>query len=530
MENQERHTFTVNGVSFDMIRVEGGTFMMGATSKQDSYAKDNEKPVHSVTLSSFSIGETEVTQKLWNAIMNESITQIASDPYWPICGSGSNYPMYYISWWDCQEFISKLNNLLSCQLGGMRFRLPTEAEWEYAARGGNKSRGYKYSGSNNLKDVAWYYQNSSSTRPVKQKLANELGLYDMNGNVWEWCEDWYSDYSSSSQTNPTGPSYGANRVIRGGCWFEDANQFSSLKRHHLDPDYSGYDVGFRLVLSDETTTNKKYNDLSSREIFTVNGVSFNMIRVEGGTFMMGALPNDNEAFNNEKPRHSVTLSSFYIGETVVTKALWTVVMDPTSSEFINNNPWPVDDVSWDDCQEFIRKLNILTGRKFRLPTEAEWEFAARGGNKSHGYKYSGSQYNGNNNIEHFDNFAWYFRNSGERYFDDFYTYDEEFYDDWFDENILRENNCKTHIVKSKFANELGLYDMSGNVWEWCSDWYGDYSSSSQTNPKGPFSGSARVCRGGCWKSITMMCRTSMRISRSPDIQYDDLGFRLVLSE
>ena len=226
--------FTVNGVSFTMIAVEGGTFPMGATSEQGSDADSDEKPVHSVTLSDYYIGETEVTQELWTAVMGNN----------PSYYKGNNKPVEQVSWNDCQEFVKKLN-----QLTGKNFRLPTEAEWEYAARGGNKSQGYKYSGSNTLGDVAWYYDNSSSqTHEVKTKQANELGIYDMSGNVWEWCQDWSGSYSSSSQTNPTGPSSGSYRVYRGGGWHGSARYCRVSLRGGYYPDGSSGNLGLRLSL------------------------------------------------------------------------------------------------------------------------------------------------------------------------------------------------------------------------------------------------------------------------------------------
>ena len=226
-------TFTVNGVSFTMIAVEGGTFQMGATSEQGYVADSDEKPVHSVTLSDYYIGETEVTQELWIAVMGNN----------PSYYKGNNKPVEQVSWNDCQKFIKKLNRLT-----GKNFRLPTEAEWEYAARGGKKSKGYKYSGSNTINDVAWYRDNSSSTHNVKTKQANELGIYDMSGNVWEWCQDWFGSYSSSSQTNPTGPSSGSERVLRGGCRSSFAGYWRVSFRSIYKPGLSGNLNGFRLVL------------------------------------------------------------------------------------------------------------------------------------------------------------------------------------------------------------------------------------------------------------------------------------------
>ena len=233
-DGQSRKTFTVGNLSFTMIRVDGGTFQMGATSEQGSDAWDDEKPAHQVTLSPYYIGETEVTQELWQAVMGSN----------PSNFKGMQLPVEKVSWNDCQEFVRKLN-----QQTGQNFRLPTEAEWEYAARGGNKSRSYKYSGSNSLGDVAWYDTNSGSkTHEVKTKLANELGLYDMSGNVWEWVQDWKGDYSSSAQTNPKGPSSGSDRVDRGGSWGYNARDCRVSHRIGDSPDLRYLDLGLRLAL------------------------------------------------------------------------------------------------------------------------------------------------------------------------------------------------------------------------------------------------------------------------------------------
>ena len=235
-------TFTVNGISFKMVYVQGGTFTMGCTSEQGGECDVDEKPSHQVTLSDYWIGETEVTQALWEAVMGSN----------PSSFKGDNRPVEKVSWDDCQEFIRKLNALT-----GKTFALPTEAQWEYAARGGNKSRHCKYAGSNTIGDVAWYRENcydkgSSSpdygTHPVKGKQANELGLYDMSGNVWEWCSDWEGEYSSSSQTNPTGPSSGSRRVYRGGGWCGYAWGCRVSDRNYDAPDNRSNYLGFRLSL------------------------------------------------------------------------------------------------------------------------------------------------------------------------------------------------------------------------------------------------------------------------------------------
>ena len=236
------------------------------------------------------------------------------------------------------------------------------------------------------------------------------------------------------------------------------------------------------------------------EVLRVGNVSYRMIYVSGGTFTMGATSEMLESYSDrygngidEKPTHQVTLSSYYIGETEVTQALWKAVMGRNPSYF-KGDDLPVERVSWNDCQTFIRRLNALTGKNFRLPTEAEWEFAARGGNQSHHTKYSGSS--------SIDDVAWYWDNSGRN----------------------------THPVKTKQPNELGIYDMTGNVEEWCQDRYGRYSSYAQTNPTGASSGSRRVLRGCNWYGYPWGCRSSYRSNCTPGNSCNGLGLRLVLSQ
>ena len=225
-----------DGISIDMVRVEAGTFTMGATPEmKDPW--DDEKPTHRVALTNdYYIGKYEVTQALWQTMMGNNPSKF----------KGDNLPVENVSWYDCQEFISKLNRIT-----GKTFRLPTEAEWEYAARGGNKSLGYQYSGSNNLSDVAWHLDNSGDkTHAVGTKQPNELGIYDMSGNVYEWCQDWEGAYSSSSQVNPTGANSGSNRVVRGSCWYFGARDCRSSCRRYNMPGSRGSHLGLRLVLSE----------------------------------------------------------------------------------------------------------------------------------------------------------------------------------------------------------------------------------------------------------------------------------------
>lgn len=227
--------------------------------------------------------------------------------------------------------------------------------------------------------------------------------------------------------------------------------------------------------------------------FTVNGVSFTMVNVEGATYYMGANTNDNNAESLEKPRHLVSLSNYYIGQTEVTQELWTAVMGSNPSKFTDSDQLPVDCVTWNDCQDFVTKLNELTGEKFRLPTEAEWEFAARGGMKTKNYKYSGS--------DNIDEVAWYKGNAGDA----------------------------PHPVATKAPNELGLYDMSGNSRELVSDWYGNYQSTAQVNPTGPSTGTNKVERGGSWYHDAKYCRISSRYYSKPTDKFTNVSFRIALS-
>ena len=244
--------------------------------------------------------------------------------------------------------------------------------------------------------------------------------------------------------------------------------------------------------TNEQENNARPAQAENRTI-TVGDVNFTMVYVAGGTFTMGATPEqDGDCNDDESPTHQVTLSDYYIGETEVTQQLWQAVMGSNPSEFTGDSLLPVETVSWEDCDEFVRRLNSMTGQRFSLPTEAQWEYAARGGSKSRGYKYSGSDSIGL--------VAWYEDNSGDQ----------------------------TQKVKSKRPNELGLYDMSGNVWEWCADWYGSYSSSSQTNPTGPSSGLIRVLRGGSWYYYARDCRVSFRGHDGPSNRDNLSGLRLVL--
>lgn len=236
--DEQSLTTNVNSIAFVMKKITAGTFNMGCTGEMDgSDCYDWEKPAHTVTLTTdYYLGETEVTQALWRAVMGVDPPQLV----FPGC---DECPVESVSWEDVQTFLQKLN-----QKTGQTYRLPTEAEWEFAARGGTLGKKYKYSGSNDINAVAWYDANAyGKTHSIKGKAPNELGLYDMSGNVYEWCQDWWGDYSSSAQTNPTGPNSGSNRVIRGGSWVINPRFCRASYRGSNTPQDRHYNLGFRLA-------------------------------------------------------------------------------------------------------------------------------------------------------------------------------------------------------------------------------------------------------------------------------------------
>jgi sulfatase modifying factor 1 len=478
------------GIARGMVFVAGGTFRMGT----DKGVTD-EEPVHRVTLDSFYIGKFEVTQEEWEAVMGSN----------PSLFKGGCYPVETVSWYGAVEYCNKKSVLegltpcysgnggdIACNFGADGYRLPTEAEWEYACRGGLKSRHYLYSGSNNPDQAAWHERNSGDrTRPVGRKKPNELEIYDMSGNVWEWCWDWYDKdyYKNSPPDNPKGPLSGKKRSYRGGggpggrtMWLRSTGRFS------LEPAYKSFDMGFRIV-----------KNLSGKK-------TGNMVLVKGGIYRMGST----DGGNGEKPAHTVTLRSFYIGRFEVTQEEWCRVMGKNPSFWVGAKS-PVEMVSWYDAAAYCNKRSVQEGLTpcyrgngddiacnfgadgYRLPTEAEWEYASRGGLKSRHYVYSGSNSPGE--------VGWSTGNAG----------------------------FKTEPVGQKKANELEIFDMSGNVWEWCWDWYDReyYKNSPQNSPQGPLSGVRRVSRGGCIYDPEESMQSTYRLALKPNRSSAAFGFRVV---
>ena len=345
--NPNAQTFTVNGVSFAMVGVEGGTFTMG----------DDNNTRHQVTVSDYSIGETEVTQELWVAVMGHN----------PSYFSGSKHPVEQVSWSDCQTFITRLN-----QLTGKQFRLPTEAEWEYAARGGKHSKGHIFSGSNFLGNVGWYAQNSGMmSHTVKLKYPNELGLYDMSGNVWEWCQDWYGDYVSYPQVDPSGPTTGDTRVARGGSWdnsnadgcpfyYGSISCYPTTRRTFSNRPYKT--LGFRLALSEfPTPENRSYTVSQDHYEYVDLGLS-----VKWATYNVGA----------EKPEDG---GDFFAWGEIQPKAEYT-----WENYVFKGGLTKYNDSDNKTILEIIDDAAAMNwGGKWRMPTDAEmtelrenctWEF------------------------------------------------------------------------------------------------------------------------------------------------------------
>lgn len=487
-----RKAIIANIVS-NMVPVKGGTFTMGATKEQGSDAQDNEKPAHDVTVASFKIGKYDVTQEQWETIMGDNPSKI----------KGQKKPVTDITWKDCQTFIKMLNSMT-----GLQFRLPTETEWEYAARGGNKSQGYKYSGGNAIDAVGWCYQYSGRTlHDVGELQPNELGIYDMSGNVYEWCQNLERDYKTGEESNMD------QRVYRGGSYDRDANECRVSRRPGLwGRGYKSGRLGFRLALAfdaewdgnvsepdtqeismdiveeliaDAALDNVKDDEAPSvHDLLTANtdnaivdSIIHNMVYVGGGRYNMGI-------YNNPK-----SVKAFYIGKYEVTQDEWQAVMGTNPSQFKGSRQ-PVENVSWEDVQTFLTKLNAMSGLKFRLPSYVEWEYAARGGNKGHGYKYAGG--------DDLDAVGWYTANSG----------------------------GTSHDVGTKLPNELGLYDMSGNVLEHCQDIYNDHPVYKAKKQAPVF---VHYVSGGSWQDKNNVCQMGHPFAAGSNESAATLGFRLALS-
>lgn len=439
------YAIPVKGEVLQLKAVSPGFFIMGETFDQ-GIVKNPE--TRAVVLDGYAIGTSEVSEALWAAVMGGKAS-----------GSGIKAGL---SWDMAQSFIKKLNALT-----GIPFRLPTEAEWEYAAR----------------QDAA------------------------MPGGAWEWCQNhWVDSFPEGLAVNPQGPAEGKQRALRGGCVGE--KDCRPITRKGLEPYTKSGSAGLRLAVSTGEKADPVYVDILQEnrvpretsdlkaETFTVGSVKFRMVPVKGGTFQMGATArvNASSAEEDEFPVHTVTLDNFKLGETEVTADLWKAVMG-SLPPLVREGQYPVCNVSWYDAWAFLFRLNALTGRHFRLPTEAEWEYAAKDGVKSRNTCFAG-----------WDSSIGYVQCS---------TADK-----------------KTCPVAGLHPNLLGLYDMSGNAWEWVQDRPGPYSADEQMNPSGPLEArdgaDLRAMRGGSANASWTACRVSNRGDNFAHQFKSTIGFRLAL--
>ncbi len=470
------------GVKMEMIYVAPGSFMMGSDNGEKT------RPVHKVMLTKgFWLGKYEVTQRQWKQVMSNEPSKF----------KGNDRPVEMVTWDDCQAFIRKVNG----KLGGERVRLPTEAEWEYACRAGS---GGDFGGTGRLEDMGWFRENSGDeTHPVGQKHANAWGFHDMHGNVWEWCSDWWGDYSSEAATDPVGQAGGERRVARGGAWDCKKVFTCSAASRVSFPSRPNSFIGFRLCMTADDGTSapvvanaseaSRRGDSAAVQAKTKmidlgGGVKMEMIYVAPGLFMMGS---DNGG--KSRPAHKVTLTEgFWLGKYEVTQKQWKHIMANNPSRSFKGDNLPVNMVSFETCQEFIRKLNRKLGdKRVRLPTEAEWEYACRAG--------TGGDFGGSGSL---DDMGWYTDNS----------------------------DGKIHPVGQKQANAWGFHDMHGNVWEWCNDRWGGYPQYNVSDPIGASSGSERVIRGGSWGSPMKWCYSAYRWKENPSHADEHSGFRLCMTD
>jgi formylglycine-generating enzyme required for sulfatase activity len=524
---------TTNSIGMKMVLIPPGEFTMG------SPARGNEKPQHLIRITKpFYLSVYEITQQQYAKVMGTRPWQ--GKQY---VQDGPDNPATYVSWHDAVEFCRKLS-----QQEGVEYRLPTEAQWEYACRAGTTTA-YSFGDDvSQLGQYAWYLKNAWDSgekyaHGVGQKLPNRWGLFDMHGNVWEWCQDWNAPYGSKKAlTDPLGPAQGNSRVLRGGS-FHLGSQFArSANRNDNNPGNRSVSNGFRVArtynlspLPAKPPGSKKvaavkpkkngaakppvpppapplakapFNDVKAKahqqawakhlgaKDETNNSVGMKLKLIPPGEFTMGS-----NYRADEKPPHKVTLTKpFELGVYEVTQEQYEKVMgvmgtNPSKFKAPQN---PVEQVSWTDAVEFCRKLSSLPEEKaagyvYRLPTEAEWEYACRAGTKTK-YSFGDSE-------SELGDYAWYTKNSGRT----------------------------THSVGRKKPNPWGLYDMHGNVWEWCQDRYGNYPSGSVTDPTGAASGSFRVSRGGCWSLNSDLCHSASRDRHSPGHRTFILGFRVLRS-
>jgi formylglycine-generating enzyme required for sulfatase activity len=490
-------TLPNNGGTLELIAVPGGTLVMEGG--------------HRVNLKPFLIGKYPITQRQYQAVMGQNPSHFKGN---------LDCPVECVTWDDAIAFCQKLSQILKQTID-----LPSETQWEWAARGATKSKGFEYAGSNNLEVVGWYWENSGDkrlsgdwdydkitknncrTHLVGQKKPNELGLYDISGNVWEWCKDKWTYNSNVLPLDGTPLNQGGDsslRAVRGGSWNDDTDYCRCVQRVRNFPGNRDNDQGFRVILFPSTPSPHGLASSTSQvltpqvpigspvpvssavnltnKVFHLpnNGGKLELIAVPGGTLVM-------------EGGHRVNLKPFLMGKYPITQWQYQVVMGQNPSYFEGNLDCPVECITWQDAIAFCEKLSKVLKQNIDLPSETQWEWAARGATKSNGFEYAGS-----NNLE---GVGWYDKNSGNT----------------------------THPVGQKKSNELGLYDMSGNVWEWCKDkWTKNANVLPQDGTALTQGGNldGRAVRGGSWVSPPWVCRSAYRFNNSRDLRGNTYGFRV----
>lgn len=328
--------FEVNDIPFSMQRIENGVFLMGGTREQHHERLSTDLPTHTVALNAYYISHTEVTQSLWKAVM----------PEWEIMDelNNPNYPITDVSWYDCQVFIHRLDSIT-----GMPFRLPTEAEWEFAARGGNETQGFRFAGGNILDSVSWGLSNGGFRKhTVGLKKPNELGLYDMTGNVSEWCSDWYAPYYIGTEPNPKGPITGDNKIVRGGS-FDNCQANSHISyRHYQRPEESTQYCGLRLAM---TLPNEPTLQVTE-EPTIVKRLKLKNMKIKL-VYVAAEIP-------------------YYISEEPITHRVWNKVMD---SDNVDNWSEAMVDKTEDEWNIFLEKCRKVSREAVRFATNIEIETA-----------------------------------------------------------------------------------------------------------------------------------------------------------
>ncbi len=563
----------IRGVRMRMRWIEPGTFLMG--SPEDEAERWDDETQHEVTLTrGYWIADTAVTQELWQVVMDKNPSRF----------KGPQRPVDSVSWDDAQRLVQTVN----CEIPDLELRLPTEAEWEFACRACRAGTTTPFSfGANVTPDDVNYdgnfpYANGPKGRYREHTVGvgslppNAWGLFEMHGNVWEWCQDWFGEYGPGRAVDPTGPSRGSERVLRGGSWFASAWFCRSAYRSASAPGDRISSIGFRLargqgqsgpgrepdpatgpdgarrregrasavaesapvaeirvarrftIATDQgdwhagTITKPEWARAIGRDRFglwveiEVNDVSFRMRWIPPGRFWMGSPEGEVGRYDWEHHREEIVPSGFWLGETPCTQELWQAVMGKNPSRF-RSATRPVEQVTWDDTKAFFEKVAKASGLRCHLPAERDWEYACRAGTTTS--TYAGElEIRGDNDDPVLDDIAWYGGNSGV----DFELEDGEDSRGW-PKKQYDHKRAGTHPVARKAPNGFGLYDMIGNVWEWCVDrvdWTG------REIVRNPTEGSRRVLRGGSWNDLARICRSASRLANAPGARNSSIGFRL----